>query len=72
MLMRPTITRPEQHTRYHKVDHAALAKWCKLRRGFVQVCAHDGATWLPFEPFTIVSTHRVRGYSAEAIYEIEN
>ena len=58
--------------RHRKVDHATLAKWCKRRRGFVQVCAHDGAEWLPFEPFTIMPTHRVRGYTAEAVFEIEN
>jgi hypothetical protein len=36
------------------VDYPALAKWCKCRRGFVQVCENDGATWLPFKPFSIV------------------
>jgi ATP-dependent DNA ligase len=39
-------------------------------RGFVQVCAHEGATYLPFEPVTIVSTPR--GNSTEVVYEIEN
>ena len=58
--------------RYNCIDHAALAKWCKRRRGFVQVCENDGAKWLRFKPFSIVHTHRARGYSAEAIYEIEN
>ena len=56
--------------RYHNLDHAALAKWCKRRRGFVQVCAHDGAEWLPFEPLSIVRTPR--GYTAEAVFEMEN
>jgi hypothetical protein len=55
---------------YHKVDHATLAKWCKGRRGFVQVCAHDGADWLPFDSVTIVRTPR--GYSGEAVFEIDN
>jgi hypothetical protein len=36
----------------------------------MQVCAHDGADWLPFEPVTIVRTPR--GYSAEAVFEVEN
>jgi hypothetical protein len=38
----------------------------------VQVCAHDGAEWLPFESFAIVQTHRLRGYTAEAVFEIDN
>lgn len=58
--------------RYNDIDRASLARWCKNRPGFVQVCENDGATWLPFEPFSIVHTHRARGYSAEAIYEIDN
>ena len=57
---------------YNGIDRAALGKWCKRRRGFVQVCENDGATWLPFETFSILHSHRARGYSAEAIYEIEN
>lgn len=58
--------------RYNHIDHEALAKWCKSRRGFVQVCEDIGATWLQFEPLTIVSTQRPRRYSIEAICEIEN
>jgi hypothetical protein len=49
-----------------------LAKWCKRRRSFVQVCENDGAKWLRFEPLSIVRTHRARGYTAEAVFEIEN
>jgi site-specific DNA-adenine methylase len=61
------------HTyRYNGIDHRALAKWCKGRRGFVQVCENDGATWLPFEPFAIIHSHRAAGHSAEAVYEMEN
>ena len=40
--------------------------------GPVQVCENDGATWLPFEPLSIVGTHRERGYTAEAVCEMEN
>jgi hypothetical protein len=40
--------------RHNGVDHAALARWCKTRPGFVQVCENEGATWLPFETFSIV------------------
>jgi hypothetical protein len=61
------------HTyRFNGIDHRVLGKWCKRRRGFIQVCENDGATWLPFEPLSIVQTHRARGYSAEAVYEVEN
>jgi hypothetical protein len=58
--------------RYNGVNRRELAKWCKRRRGFVQVCENDGAKWLRFEPLSIVHTHRARGYSAEAVFEIEN
>ncbi|MGA8614132.1 MAG: hypothetical protein WB760_21145 [Xanthobacteraceae bacterium] len=58
--------------RYHDIDYAALAEWCKSRRGFVQVCENDGATWLPFEPFGVVPSHRPRGYSREATFVIDN
>lgn len=57
---------------YHDIDYAALAEWCKGRRGFVQVCENDGATWLPFKPRTITTTHRPRRYSVEALCEIDN
>ena len=56
----------------NQVDYLALENWCRQRRGFVQVCENDGATWLPFKPFSIVKTHRARGYSVEALYEATN
>jgi hypothetical protein len=31
------------------LDYAALAKWCRERKGQKIVCEQDGATWLPFE-----------------------
>jgi hypothetical protein len=58
--------------RYNGINRRELAKWYKRRRGFVQVCENDGATWLRFEPLSIVHTHRARGYTAEAIFETEN
>jgi site-specific DNA-adenine methylase len=58
--------------RFYSVHYRALAKWCKSRRGFVQVCENDGATWLPFEPFSIIHSHRAAGHSAEAVCEMEN
>lgn len=35
--------------RYSDVDYQALAKWCLTRKGYVQVCENEGATWMPFE-----------------------
>jgi hypothetical protein len=32
------------------LDYAALAEWCRARRGTVIVCEQIGATWLPFAP----------------------
>jgi site-specific DNA-adenine methylase len=58
--------------RFNNINRAALAKWCKRRRGFVHVCENDGANWLPFEPFSIVANCHHRGYSAEVVYELEN
>lgn len=57
---------------YNQIDRAALGEWCERREDFVQVCENDGATWLRFEPFSMVFTHRPRGYSVEAICEIDN
>jgi hypothetical protein len=54
------------------IDYRSLAQWCRNRWGFVQVCENDGATWLPFKPFSIVNTCRARSYSVEAIREFEN
>lgn len=54
------------------VDRQALARWCQSRHGWVQVCENDGATWLPFKPFSLLRTHRGRGYSVEALYESAN
>jgi hypothetical protein len=57
---------------YNAVNRRELAKWCKDRRGFVQVSENDGAKWLRFEPLSIVHTHRARGYTSEAVFELEN
>lgn len=56
----------------HSYEH--LAEWCKSRRGQVIVCENDGATWLPFKPFTI--TRNTPGvnrklYSAEVLWTNE-
>jgi hypothetical protein len=41
-----------------KIDFSSLADWCKSRRGQVIVCEQEGATWLPFESFNALPTHR--------------
>ena len=42
--------------KFHAVDYAALAKWCRARQGQVIVCEAAGATWLPFKPFRSIKT----------------
>lgn len=34
-----------------ELDHAALAQWCRRRKGQSIVCEQRGATWLPFQQF---------------------
>lgn len=36
------------------LDYAALATWCRARRGQVIVCESANATWLPFRPHRAV------------------
>ncbi len=48
------------------IDFAALADWCRSRRGQVIVCENAGATWLPFRPFT-----QVKGDRPEVIWTNE-
>lgn len=38
-----------------EIDYNALATWCMDRKGQVMVCESEGATWLPFQPFTHIS-----------------
>jgi site-specific DNA-adenine methylase len=40
--------------RYHDIDYANLALWCRSRKGQVIVCENEGATWLPFRPFRTI------------------
>lgn len=54
-----------------KIDYNHLSKWCKSRRGSVDVCENVGATWLPFTPLYEVVSCRGRrdgGKSLEAIW----
>jgi hypothetical protein len=65
-----------KHYRVNGIDYGKLAKWCKQRHGYVQVCESTEANWLQFEPFTLVNTgacgRRKRGFHVEAIHEFEN
>ena len=36
------------------IDYVNLAAWCRDRRGHTIVCENDGASWLPFRPFTVL------------------
>lgn len=45
------------------LDYAALARWCRSRRGLAITCEAQGATWLPFWAYgshTSASTARTR------------
>ena len=61
--------------RFNDIDRAALAQWCDSRRGFLQVCEHAGANWLPFEHLAYINNSGIRGRSSrcglsvEAVYE---
>jgi hypothetical protein len=55
--------------KHNDLDREALAEWCKRRRGFLQVCEANGADWMPFKPFTHVTTPRKNRFSAEALFE---
>lgn len=50
---------------------AALAEWCKARRGLVMVCENEGADWLPFERLAAIQSNpskRGKKRSAEVIW----
>lgn len=58
----------EQGFRYrkHEIDFAALASWCRARRGQVIVCEGPGARWLPFEPLCLAKTKS--GFAPEFVF----
>jgi hypothetical protein len=66
-----------KHYERNHIDRTALARWCRTRKGFVQVLESDDADWLPFEHFGQTNSFRAHGfrahgYSQEALYETEN
>ena len=40
--------------RFHDIDYANLASWCRSRSGQTIVCENAGADWLPFKPFRVI------------------
>jgi hypothetical protein len=44
----PYATPAGRHYPFNRFDYAALALWCKNRRGQTIVCEDASSTWLPF------------------------
>ena len=40
------------------INYEQLSRWCQTRVGYVQVCEHADATWLPFKPLKESQTTR--------------
>jgi hypothetical protein len=51
------------------MDYAALADWCRSRRGQVTVCEAPGASWLPFVPLAEIKGQRRQVGEAVWCYE---
>jgi site-specific DNA-adenine methylase len=74
----PPYAHPRNHYPiHHSIDYQRLAKWCRQRKGYVQVCENAKADWLPFTPFAIAvdsnRLHRVTSRSSvEVLYERPN
>src|SRR5262249_30089566 len=68
----PPYAKAGKHYKYNEVDFEALAKWCRERQGYVQVCENYGASWLPFKPYHLLTAikggHR-KGWSHEAVFQ---
>lgn len=56
------------------IDYKALAEWCVGRKGQVQVCEAEGASWLPFVSIGDIKAaagKRRKGKSGEAVWSNE-
>lgn len=42
-----------RYYKYSDVDYSELGRWCETRNGQTIVCENVGATWLPFEDFSV-------------------
>ena len=49
------------------IDFKYLSEWCKERQGEIIVCENDGADWLPFKDFSLLSNCRKR-QTHEVVY----
>ena len=61
-----------RHYRHRIGDYAALAAWCRSRKGQVIVCEGNGADWLPFSPlgeFKSNACRSGRATSVEVVWE---
>jgi hypothetical protein len=70
----PPYERQGRFYRSGPIDRAALADWCRARRGQVIVCENEGADWLPFEPFRTARANSSRGKgrtSREVVWQQE-
>lgn len=57
--------------RHHRIDYEALGGWCQSLPGQVIACEQEGASWLPFRPFSSVKgTEGAKrsGRSAEVVW----
>jgi hypothetical protein len=53
------------------LDFTSLSVWCQMRAGQVIVCENEGASWLPFDPFSIQQGTSANGkvnYSKEVVW----
>lgn len=50
------------------IDYAALATWCRARRGQPIVCEQEGANWLPFRRLGVFKAGPATQRSAEAVW----
>ena len=58
--------------RCNAIDYADLADWCRSRKGFVQVCEHGDADWLPFRQYAMPVNRFRNGFTSEAVFEMAN
>ena len=50
------------------IDYAHLAEWCRNLPGAVDVCEHQGADWLPFEPLYAGTTANSAKQCTEVVW----
>jgi site-specific DNA-adenine methylase len=68
----PPYAKAGKHYVSKFTEYAALAAWCRERRGQTLVCENVGADWLPFRHFADIASNRGRHggkVSREAIWE---